>query len=126
MIKTRTWIVIIAALAVAAAGAILLIRFFGAPGTTAEIVKGGEVLYSIDLDKVTEEYKIEIGDSDGGRNVVTVRPGMICVSSADCPDKICVNTGWASKDHPYPIVCMPHELIIRIVGADGEADAEAG
>ncbi|MBQ6263322.1 MAG: NusG domain II-containing protein [Clostridia bacterium] len=126
MIRTRTWIVIIAALAVAAAGAILLIRFFGAPGTTAEIVKGGEVLYTIDLDKVTTEYEIEIGDEDGDRNTVTVRPGMICVSSADCPDKICVNTGWASKNHPYPIICMPHELIIRIVGAEGEADAEAG
>ncbi len=125
MIKTRTWIIIIAALAVAAAGAVLFIRFFGAPGTKAEIVKGGEVLYSIDLDKVAEEYEIEIGDGDGDRNVVTVRPGMICVSSADCPDKICVNTGWASKEHPYPIVCMPHGLVIRIVGADGEADAEA-
>ncbi|MBQ6677210.1 MAG: NusG domain II-containing protein [Clostridia bacterium] len=125
MIKTRTWIVIIAALAVAAAGAILLIRFFGAPGTTAEIVKGGEVLYTIDLDRVAEEYEIEIGSGDGDRNVVTVKPGMICVSSADCPEQICVNTGWASKDHPYPIVCMPHDLVIRIVGADGEADAEA-
>ena len=72
MIKTRTWIVIIAALAVAAAGAILLIRFFGAPGTTAEIVKGGEVLYTIDLDRVAEEYEIEIGSGDGDRNVVTV------------------------------------------------------
>lgn len=124
--KTRTWIIIIAALAVAAVGAILIIRFFGAPGTTAEIVKGGEVLYTIDLDRVAGEYTIEIGDGDGDRNVVTVKPGMIRVSSADCPDKICVNTGWASKDHPYPIVCMPHELIIRIVGADGKADAEAG
>ena len=126
MIKTRTWIVIIAALAVAAAGAILLIRFFVAPGTTAEIVKGGEVLYTIDLDRVAEEYDIEIGSEDGDRNVVTVKPGMIRVSSADCPDKICVKTGWASKDHPYPIVCMPHDLVIRIVGADGEADAKAG
>ncbi len=125
MIKTRTWIVIIAALAVAAAGAILLIRFFGAPGTTAEIVKGGKVLYTIDLDRVAEEYEIEIGSGDGDRNVVTVKPGMICVSSADCPEQICVNTGWASKDRPYPIVCMPHDLVIRIVGSDGEADAEA-
>lgn len=126
MIKTKTWIIIIAVLAAAAVCAIVLIRFFGAPGTTAEITKNGEILYSIDLDRVTEEYNIEIGDVDGDRNVVTVRPGMICVSSADCPDKICVNTGWASKDHPYPIVCMPHGLVIRIVGANGEADAEAG
>ena len=77
MIKTRTWIVIIAALAVAAAGAILLIRFFGAPGTTAEIVKGGKVLYTIDLDRVAEEYEIEIGSGDGDRNVVTVKPTVV-------------------------------------------------
>ena len=126
MIRTRTWIIIIAAIAVASAGAILLIRFFGAPGTTAEIVKEGKVICTIDLDAVAEEYEIEIGETDGDRNTVTVKPGMICVSHADCPDKICVNTGWASKDRPYPIVCMPHELIIRIVGADGEANAEAG
>ena len=79
----------------------------------------------LDLDRVAEEYEIEIGSGDGDRNVVTVKPGMICVSSADCPEQICVNTGWASKDQPYPIVCMPHDLVIRIVGADGEADAEA-
>ncbi len=125
MIKTRTWIIIIAVTAAVAAAAAIAVRFFLPAGTTAEIVKDGKVLYRIDLDRVTEEYKIEIGDEDGDRNTVTVRPGMIAVTAADCPDKICVATGWASGERPYPIVCMPHRLTVRITSGDAGADAEA-
>lgn len=37
----------------------------------------------------------------------------------DCPDGICVKTGWV--DGGTPIVCLPNRLIIEVKGGDGLA-----
>jgi len=119
--KTRTWIIIIAALAVAAAvGAVMIAAIDRS--TVAEVILDGEVIEEIDLALVTKEYSFTVEVPEGGSNTVTVRPGGICVSSADCPDKICVSHGWLS-DGADAIVCMPHKLIIRLKNA-GSVDAE--
>ena len=119
MLKTRTWILIFAAVLLTCAAAVLLLR--GAhTGTVAEIVQDGQVLRRIDLAQVTEEYSFPI-TSEYGTNVVTVQPGKICVSDADCPDRVCVSFGWLSKGS-VPILCMPHKLMIRMVQSGG-ADA---
>ncbi|MBR5381346.1 MAG: NusG domain II-containing protein [Oscillospiraceae bacterium] len=115
MIKTRTWIIILAAAALlAAAGAWLTLLPHG-EGKVVEVVQDGTVLREIDLTAVTHEYTFEVVWKDGGTNVVTVRPGRICVSAADCPDKICVHHGWLT-DQAAPIVCLPHRLVIRVKG----------
>ena len=49
----------------------------------------------------------------GGSNTILVQPGRICVSEADCPDRICVYQGWLTDD-PIPIVCLPHRLVIAL------------
>ncbi|MBR4895991.1 MAG: NusG domain II-containing protein, partial [Clostridia bacterium] len=54
-----------------------------------------------------------------GENTVRVETGRIRIVSADCPDKICVDTGWIS-DSAAPIVCLPHRLVIRL--EEGPAD----
>lgn len=124
MIKTKTWILIVAASAVILFVICLAIRGSGQMNNTARILQDGKLLYEIDLQTVTEEYSLTIDCPDGGYNIVTVKPGRICVSEADCPDKICVNRGWASGG-VSPIVCMPHKLVIRFDGG-GETDAVAG
>ena len=43
--------------------------------------------------------------SQDGRNVRMI--------AADCPDKVCVDTGWIGNG-AVPIVCLPHHLVIRI------------
>ena len=93
-------------------------------GRTVEIVSDGKVVMTVDLDRVTEETTYDIPAPGGGHNVVTVRPGEICVSEADCPDKTCIRMGWLS-DGNAPIVCLPHRLVIRPVGDGGGADGEA-
>ena len=118
LFKTRTWILIFAAVLLLCAAAMLLLR--GAhTGTVAEIVQDGKVLQRIDLAQVTEPYSFTV-DCDGGSNVVTVEPGRIRVSEADCPDKVCVGQGWLS-DQAAPIACMPHRLIIRLAGEEIDA-----
>ena len=115
MIKTRTWVLIIAAAAL-----ILLLSIFLLTGKTGssvvEIVQDGAVLREIDLRYVTREYTITVESPDGGSNIIRVQPGRICVSEADCPDLICVRQGWL-KDQSTPIVCLPHRLVIRLKNA---------
>ena len=123
-LKTRTWILLIAALAAVFA---LLTRYTlarQAPGRKAEVVQDGKVLYTIDLDRVTQPYTFTVEDPEGGFSVVSVKPGSICVETADCPDKICVEQGWL-KDRASPIVCLPHRLVIRLRGEDRGPDAVA-
>ena len=113
MLKTRTWILIIliAAVVLAAMSAVLLTR--SGAGTVVEVVQDGTVLREIDLSRVAETYTFQVDWPGGGSNLVTVQPGRICVSEADCPDQICVDRGWLT-DEAAPIVCLPHRLIIKI------------
>ena len=119
MIKTRTWIWLIAALAILLAALSAWLLFFRT-GHTVQVVQNGVVIREINLDRVTEEEIFTVPAPDGGSNTVTVQPGRICVSAADCPDQICVQRGWLTEG--APIVCMPHRLVIQTVGASN-ADA---
>lgn len=117
MKKTRFWIVLIAVLLVfsIAAAALLAGR---TQGGTAKVWLDGELLQTIDLTAVDAPYEFEVTAADGGVNVVQVERGRIRVSVADCPDQVCVHQGWISTS-AVPVVCLPHGLVIEIVGADG-------
>ncbi len=120
MLKTKTWIALFAALAlVFAALSFFLLRQRG-EGTTVEILQDGLLLREIDLSKVTAEERFRV-EWEGGYNLITVRPGAIRVSEADCPDRICVGMGWLT-DGAAPVVCLPHRLMIRLKETD-TADA---
>lgn len=84
---------------------------------TAEIYLDGELIRQIDLSTVTSEYQFTVRDSSGGSNTITVRPGAIGITQADCPDKLCVHQGFM-QDDLLPIVCLPHHLVIRVVPTD--------
>ncbi len=113
MLKTRTWIILIAALATVLIVLSVLFLTSRSAGTTAQIILDGEVIREIDLSRVKEPYSFTVEDGAGGTNLVQVEPGRICVSEANCPDRICVSQGWLS-DQTVPIVCLPHRLIIKI------------
>lgn len=113
MLKTRIWIVLIAA--AAAVLAILSLRLLTdrQEGTVVEVIQYGVVVREIDLSAVKEEYTFELDWPGGGTNTVYVQPGRICISDADCPDKLCVSQGWLT-DEAFPIVCLPHRLMIQV------------
>lgn len=121
MLKTRTWIVIVAA----AALVLGLLSWYTltrkGSGSVVEIVQDGKVLRTIDLDLVAAEYSFTVEWPEGGSNKILVQPGRICVAEADCPDRICVHQGWLS-DGAAPVVCMPHRLVLRLKDGE-EADA---
>lgn len=112
MVKTRIWLIGILLLLLLSAGAALWLGGRSAPGMVANIYQDGVCIDSIDLSQVTgaETYTVEC---DAGTNVIRVEPGRICILEADCPDQVCVRTGWLT-DSAAPIVCLPHRLVIRL------------
>ncbi|MGN1347015.1 MAG: NusG domain II-containing protein [Eubacteriales bacterium] len=112
MIKTRIWVIGIVLVLVLSLLAVLLRPQNGA-NMTAEIFLDGELIRTIDLSAVREPYSFTVEGANGS-NTVSVEPGRICVSEADCPDRICVQQGWQSAGET-PIVCLPHRLVIQLV-----------
>ncbi len=121
MIRTRIWIIILSVLAAVLAAASALLLSARSGSRVAQLIRDGEVIEEIDLSRVASEYSFTVASEDGGYNTVSVRPGSIRVTEADCPDKICVEMGWLS-DQSAPIVCLPHRLMIRLKGS---ADTDA-
>lgn len=122
MIKTRTWIIIISIIFILSAAACAFQYLHKGTGTTAYISVDGEVIRTIDLSLVTESYEFTVSD-ELGENTIRVENGRICVISADCPDKVCVNHGWLSDGSSF-ISCLPHHLYIKI-GESNSANDDA-
>ena len=110
--KRRTKLIIISAAVFFAAavifGCILLIKSGNA--SVATVKSNGNTLYTIDLSSVGEPYYLDV-KCESGYNKILVEKGKISVCDADCPDKICINQ---SVDGIYPIVCLPHRLVIEV------------
>ncbi len=78
-----------------------------------------EIIKSIDLSTVKGPQKIEV--SGKHIQVVLVERGRIRFLEADCPDKICVNTGWLSEKGDMA-VCIPNSTMIKIEGQSDKVD----
>ena len=112
-------IVIFAVLVLVSAASILIMSGRSQAVLIAEIYSNGQLVRSIDLNKVEESYTIELA-----HNTVLVEHGQISMESADCPDQICVKQG-PIKNGAYPIVCLPNRVEIRITNKAG-VDAVTG
>lgn len=116
MKSTKFWIGLFAALLVLSAAAAIIISYQTANGVIANIYQDGECIYTIDLSRVSDAYTLRVsGDVE---NTITVERGRICVSSATCPDQVCVHQGWISNS-VVPVVCLPNRLVIRIEDTPG-------
>ena len=52
-----------------------------------------------------------------GYNLISVTDGKVVVESADCKDQICVRHKSVSSKGES-IICLPHRLVVEIVGDD--------
>lgn len=116
MIKTRTWVILFSALLVFSAVAAILVKNPLDNGksdekTIAKVYLNSECVHTVCLSDVTEPYTIQL-TGENGTNTISVENGRICVSSADCPDQLCVKQGWQSSGIT-PIVCLPNKLVIE-------------
>ncbi len=92
----------------------------GSNGAYAEILWENKVIERVDLSE-NKEFSV-----NGFENVIfKVEDGAIAFMSSDCPDKICVNTGFI-RHKGQSAVCLPNRLAVRIAEANNEADTYAG
>ena len=88
-------------------------------GKTVVITQNGKELYRIDLaSEIDRTIEVEY---DGRKNTVEIQDGRIHMKCADCPDHICVDTGWLEDGKP--IVCLPNRLVIEYENSDIDGTA---
>ena len=107
--KTRHWILTIAAMAVACL-LLSMAWMHTEDAAFAQIYSEGELLYTLDL-RLEQTLTV---NSEKGTNVISVKDGKIAVIEADCPDGYCMNRGYCSGG--LQIVCLPNRLEIRFAG----------
>ncbi len=77
------------------------------------------VLDRIELDKISERYVITYSGKYPG--IIEVNNGKIRFLHADCPDQVCVNTGWIDRQGQIA-VCLPAGVIIKVEGIGTDVD----
>lgn len=88
----------------------------------AVVKQDDKVLRRIDLDTMQSDERINISGSYS--EVILVEKGRIRFEEADCPDKVCVKTGWLTKKGDVA-VCLPNHTIIKIEGDSNKIDGVA-
>lgn len=100
-------------------GAALLIRHVTAEkGEFAQVTVDGREIARYPL---SEDREVTV-EGIGGENKLVISNGKADVCEADCPDKVCVDHRSISNVGET-IVCLPHKVVVKIVGADGGEDS---
>ncbi len=97
-----------------AAGLFALSRLtLGAPPAQVVARIGGREALRVPLGV---DGRYELRQEDGSLNVLVVEDGAARIVEANCRDGLCVRQG-ATRSAAKAIVCLPHELVVRLEGA---------
>lgn len=110
--------------------AVLIMAFsaFLIPDLMYDGQRGSEVVIMQDREEkgrysLAEDRTITVPFRDGSYNLILINGGMVRVTDADCPDKLCVRQRDISKNGES-IICLPHKLVIMIESRE-ESDLDA-
>ena len=117
----KTDIILVVIALVAAAGIWLFYSAGAEKGLTAVVTVDGEVKAELPLDE-TDSIEIE---TEWGYNIVHTENGQVFVTEADCRDQICVDHKKIEKTGET-IVCLPHKMVVEIIGGEEEMDMVVG
>lgn len=96
---------------------LLIPRFFGNEKLTAEISVDGKIIKEIDLDNVEDIIQFASGTEPAV--TITAEKGKICVSDAECADKLCQKKGWLTSDGDMA-VCLPAKVVVSVKGSNAK------
>lgn len=136
MLKTHLrpgdFIIVVLALIVS----LVLIGKVFLPGKTAsvaEIVSDGEIIATIDLSTGRVESDLESSSVNGVTEIsfvssgyhltIECRDGRVRFKDSDCPDRVCVNTGFISLSGQIA-ACVPAGILIRVTGGSSESEPD--
>lgn len=113
-------VVVLAIICIVCSVFIIFMKNANDKAVEAIIYVDNKVYTKINLENESDtEFVVE---TEYGMNKITVYEGRICVSDSDCPDKICVKTGYTDNCYK-PIICMPHRLEIVVTGSETDGVA---
>ena len=116
--KFRNDLIFIAAiLAVVALGAAVLF-FLRGEGSTVQVEVDGTVIGTYPL-SVDREVEIKTGENGEELNLLVIKDGKATVTAATCPDGICAAHRPISREGES-IVCLPHKVVVTVIGGSGE------
>lgn len=112
--KADKWL--IGALLAASAGGIgfNLALLSSAGAQEAQVYKEGRFVQTIGLRPGYHE-ELRLGGAER-YNLIVADNGRVRVAAADCPDQVCVRTGWVGAA-PQQIVCLPYRVVIKVVSS---------
>ncbi len=114
-------LILIAVLLLCGSG-LLLVRSRSASGTVAVVSVEGNEVQRIDLTEVTQAYDIVLDSSPAV--TLTVEPGAVFVSSAQCRDKLCMKAGKLTRVNDTA-VCLPAKVTVRLIGEKSKNEVDA-
>ena len=106
--RKQDWILIAALLL--AAGALWLAVRPGGTGGWVVITQNGEETARYSL---AEDRTVTLGTDE--YNVLVIQDGKAAVTQANCGDHTCIRMGEIGREGES-VVCLPHRLVIEIVG----------
>jgi hypothetical protein len=107
---TKTDIIIFFAIIVIAVSAMVFPKFFAdSTSCQAVILLDGKEVYRTDLSAVND-LTFTVPEIEGME--FEIKDGKIRVLHSDCHDKICVKTGFISRNEA--IVCLPKHVVVKI------------
>ena len=105
-------------------GAIIVIIAISIAVITLTKKDGAYVIVRVDGDQVAK-YSLSVGgeyELNGGTNVLRIKDGKAYLTSASCPDHLCVKQGKIDQTGET-ITCLPNRLTVTVYGA-GKSSVE--
>ena len=105
-------------------GAIIVIIAISIAVITLTKKDGAYVLVRVDGDQVAK-YSLSVDgeyELNGGTNVLRIKDGKAYLTSASCPDHLCVKQGKIDQTGET-ITCLPNRLTVTVYGA-GKSSVE--
>jgi len=117
--KYRRDLILIAVLLAVSLGFVIYMTANRVEGARAVVRINGKIVatYSLEKDGV---YVL-----NNGTNVLTIENGFAYMSVADCPDKICMNTGRV-RFNGQTITCLPNKVTVTVEESESGIDMTTG
>ena len=116
--KKKLTILIISLLIIISAAAVIIQKLSPAgEGLSAVVAYDGEQMMAIPLTAPQELTEIKLHQQLGVDITLEYTGDKIRFKSSSCPDKICINSGWLSRDMDIA-VCMPNRTSVVIMPSD--------
>ena len=82
-------------------------------GSMALVQVDGKMVYKTSL----SETRTIMVDGIRGTLMLETREGKVAITQANCPNHVCIKTGWRSRVGDI-IVCVPNKVVVRIIGSE--------